>query len=189
MELHTARLVLNTLEPQSAAICVAYVTRNREFHAPYSPPYPEDYFTPEHWAARLSEAEERFKEKQGLSLFVFLKDSQDHIMGKINFSNFVYGAFHACYLGYDLDKDHTGKGYMTEALAAAISYLFANHDVHRIMANYMPANERSANVLRRLGFRVEGYARDYLFLNGAWRDHILTAIHTDEWSRRNTVPQ
>ena len=44
------------------------------------------------------------------------------------------------------------------------------------MANYIPHNERSGRLLRRLGFMVEGYARDYLFINGAWRDHILTAL-------------
>jgi ribosomal-protein-alanine N-acetyltransferase len=44
------------------------------------------------------------------------------------------------------------------------------------MANYMPANERSGKLLKRLGFTVEGYARDYLFIAGAWQDHVLTSL-------------
>ena len=44
------------------------------------------------------------------------------------------------------------------------------------MANYLPINERSGRLLKRLGFKVEGYARDYIFINGAWQDHILTAM-------------
>lgn len=44
------------------------------------------------------------------------------------------------------------------------------------MANYVPTNERSGRLLRRLGFTVEGYARDYLFIDGAWRDHVLTSL-------------
>jgi ribosomal-protein-alanine N-acetyltransferase len=34
--------------------------------------------------------------------------------------------------------------------------------------------------LRALGFTVEGYARDYLFIDGAWRDHVLTAKIRDD---------
>ena len=70
---------------------------------------------------------------------------------------------------------------MCEALTAAIKYVFEELNLHRIMANYMPANERSAKLLRRLGFTVEGYARDYLRLAGNWRDHILTALTNDSW--------
>ena len=48
------------------------------------------------------------------------------------------------------------------------------------MANYMPTNEASGKVLKRLGFTVEGYARDYLCLNGKWEDHILTSLTNPE---------
>jgi ribosomal-protein-alanine N-acetyltransferase len=65
---------------------------------------------------------------------------------------------------------------MFEALQALVRYAFEDLKLHRIMANYMPANERSGRLLRRIGFVVEGYARDYLHLDGAWRDHILTSL-------------
>jgi ribosomal-protein-alanine N-acetyltransferase len=44
----------------------------------------------------------------------------------------------------------------------------------------VPTNERSGRLLRRLGFVVEGYARDYLFIGGQFRDHVLTSLtHPD----------
>jgi ribosomal-protein-alanine N-acetyltransferase len=70
---------------------------------------------------------------------------------------------------------------MTEALSIAINYVFEELNLHRIMANYMPHNRRSGNVLKRLGFVVEGYARDYLMINGKWEDHIFTSLINPHW--------
>lgn len=49
------------------------------------------------------------------------------------------------------------------------------------MANYLPENARSAALLEGLdfvreGYAREGYAKDHLFIGGAWRDHVLTAL-------------
>lgn len=52
------------------------------------------------------------------------------------------------------------------------------------MANYMPHNRRSGNVLKSLGFNIEGYARDYLYINGYWEDHILTSLTNKNWENR-----
>ncbi len=71
---------------------------------------------------------------------------------------------------------HEGRGLMAEALRATNAWAFEHLRVHRIMANYRPENERSARVLERLGFVREGLARDYLFIDGAWRDHVLTSL-------------
>ena len=70
---------------------------------------------------------------------------------------------------------------MTEALSAAIDFMFTERNIHRVMANYIPVNEKSGKVLRRLGFTVEGYARDYLYLDGQWKDHILTSLTNEDW--------
>ena len=111
----------------------------------------------------------------------------DEIIGDRTFDGFAYGVFQACYLGYNLDEQFVGKGCMAEALRSAIPLVFDEIGLHRIMANYMPSNVRSGNVLKRLDFRVERYSRDYLRLNGEWRDHILAAIHSDEWRQNATV--
>jgi ribosomal-protein-alanine N-acetyltransferase len=103
------------------------------------------------------------------------------VLGRANFNNIVRGSFHACYLGYDLDKRAEGHGLMQEALSAAIAHVFGPPlRLHRIMANYLPHNQRSGALLRRLGFVPEGYARDYLFIDGAWRDHVMTALTNPE---------
>ena len=79
-------------------------------------------------------------------------------------------------LGYGLAERAQGKGVMTEALRTVCAWAFDELRLHRLSANYMPSNERSGAVLRRLDFAVVGYARDYLFINGAWRDHVLTQL-------------
>ncbi|MGS6274334.1 GNAT family N-acetyltransferase, partial [Enterobacter hormaechei] len=73
-------------------------------------------------------------------------------------------------------------GLMFEALTAAIRYMQRTQHIHRIMANYMPHNKRSGDLLARLGFEKEGYAKDYLLIDGEWRDHVLTALTTQEWT-------
>jgi len=98
------------------------------------------------------------------------------VLGVANFSNVVWGPFCACFLGYHLDARWEGRGVMCEALTAALAYVFHDLGLHRVMANHLPENVRSARLLRRLGFVPEGYARDYLFIDGAWRDHVLTAL-------------
>lgn len=75
-----------------------------------------------------------------------------------------------------------GKGFIFKALQRAILYMFEEHSLHRIMANYMTANKRSAKLLDRLGFEIEGYAKQYLYIQNKWEDHILTALTNENWS-------
>ncbi len=64
---------------------------------------------------------------------------------------------------------------MRESLQVALHWAFSELDLHRVMANYMPRNERSARLLQHLGFEQEGYARRYLQIAGVWEDHVLTS--------------
>jgi ribosomal-protein-alanine N-acetyltransferase len=84
-------------------------------------------------------------------------------------------------VGYSLAESKQGNGYMSEAVSLCVEYIFDELNFHRIVANYMPRNQRSGNLLKKLGFVVEGYARDYLLINGKWEDHILTSLINTHW--------
>jgi len=99
----------------------------------------------------------------------------------IGLSNIIRGVFQAAHLGYRTHQDYQNQGYMTEALRSVIEHAFGPLNLHRIMANYQPWNQASGHILSKLGFVEEGMAKDYLFIDGAWRDHILTALINPDW--------
>ena len=173
----TERLLLTLPSVEAAPLLLLYFEENREHLAEWSPPVPDGYYTEDYWRERLERARAEFEQDKSMQLVIFEREQpMTRVVGVCNFSAFIRGAFHACYLGYSIDYRDEGRGLMREALSAAILYAFDDLHLHRIMANYVPTNERSGRLLRKLGFTIEGYARDYLFINGAWRDHVLTSL-------------
>ncbi len=183
--IETARLLLTIPQVGAAQRLLAYATENDAHLARWEPPHPDGYFTEDFWRRRIELNREEFLRDRSMRLAIFRREEPyGPVLGHCNYSNFIRGAFHACYLGYSVDHRWEGKGVMTEALKAANAYVFRSLQMHRIMANYIPTNERSGKLLRRLGFVVEGYARDYLYIGGAWRDHVLTALTSPTRPRR-----
>jgi ribosomal-protein-alanine N-acetyltransferase len=174
--------VLRLAEPEDVPEIARFVNRNRAYHGPWEPPRNEEYYTERHWEAHVARNLGAFQADRALSLYLFSAQDERAVIGRLNFNNFVRGAAHMCHCGYALDEAAQGQGYMTEALRAAIVYVFNDLHIHRIMANYVPRNVRSAALLERLGFEVEGHARSYLLINGQWEDHILTSLVNPEWT-------
>jgi ribosomal-protein-alanine N-acetyltransferase len=173
--IETPRLTLTLPGPTAAAAVVDYYTRNRSHLAPWEPARPDGFYEVAHWRRRLAADRVEFREGRSMRLFLLTKDRR-RVLGNAHFTDIVRGPLQACVLGYGLDRTLEGQGYMSEALRAAVGYVFDELGLHRIMANYRPTNERSGRLLRRLGFVVEGYARDYLLIDGEWRDHVLTSL-------------
>jgi ribosomal-protein-alanine N-acetyltransferase len=124
---------------------------------------------------------DEFEAGLSVRLYIFEPGFGAHVLGLVSFSNIVRGPFQSCFLGYALAERQQGRGLMTGALRVGIDYMFGEMNLHRISANYVPQNTRSAAVLKRLGFAVEGYARDYLMIDGRWQDHILTSLLNPAW--------
>lgn len=169
------RLLLRMAEASEAALLVDYYQRNKNHLKLYEPQRSAEFYRQEYWQHQLELSKYEFINQRSVKLCLFLPD-QARVVGVCNFSNLVMGVFKACNLGYSIDSDYQGQGYMKEALTTAIRYMFENRGFHRVMANYLPYNSRSGLLLKSLGFRREGLAKDYLHINGRWQDHVLTAL-------------
>lgn len=180
-ELETPRLVVRPGVTGDAPAIVRFFKENREHLTPWWPRWTEASFNEPFWERMVRSHQEDFRQDRAVRFFLFDKSEPGEIIGLANFNQVVRGVAHSCVLGYGLAKRKEGVGYMTEALTAAIRYIFEEENLHRIGANYIPRNERSGSVLKRLGFVQEGYAKEYLFINGCWEDHILTSLTNSRW--------
>jgi len=173
----TPRLELRLPGAESATRVVRFYRENEAFLAPWSPPWPQGFFGEAYWRTRLKGAREELRAGTALRLFLFPRgEPGGPVLGSVNFTQIFRGPFQAAYLGYSLAERVQGQGMMFEALERSLEHVWKELHLHRVMANHLPTNDRSARLLRRLGFAVEGYARDYLYVAGDWRDHVLNAI-------------
>jgi ribosomal-protein-alanine N-acetyltransferase len=98
------------------------------------------------------------------------------VVGVVNISDIVLGAFRGAYLGYYGMAWCAGRGLMTEAVGLAVRYVFDTLGLHRVEVNIQPGNAHSIALVRRLGFTREGFSPRYLHIDGDWRDH-------EQWAR------
>lgn len=171
--LQTAHGVIRLPEPADASKLLKFRLENREHLASWEPLRSADYYTLEQCARAVRDAREVAELDRGYALALF-DPAEQEILGSMTLSNVMRGPFQACLLGYGIGSRWQGRGLMHEALEATLAWAFGELDLHRVMANYLPRNERSARLLARLGFEREGYARAYLKIAGQWEDHVLT---------------
>jgi len=178
--LNTGRCIIRLGQAQDVSAVLAYHTENRAHLAQGGPAWPADYLTEAYWQRQISQSLEDFHNDKAVRFFLFDRADPGVVIGAANLSNIVRSAAQYSTLA----ADREGKSIMKEALQAVTSYGFVALNLHRIMANYQPGNQRSGWLLRSLGFTVEGYARDYLLINGKWCDHILTSTINPNWASR-----
>jgi len=167
----TERLMLKTASEMSIEPIIDYYRDNELFFKQFEPQRDDNYYTYRHQSLILSNDRYEFETKTGLKLFIYLS-SGNQLIGILNFTQIIMGAFKSCFIGYNQDKKKTGNGYMTEAITKGIQIMFEEYDLHRIEGNVMPVNKASLKVLEKLNFTYEGTAKKYLMINGAWEDHM-----------------
>ena len=162
-QLNTERLALRNLTPENTEEMLDYYIRNEEHLRQYEPTRDSGFYTYEGQKEILTESFRQFIDGTSIDLGIF-KDEK--LIGKIKLSNIVYGILRNAFVGYSIDKEHQGKGYMKEALNTVCSYAFEEMGLHRLEASTLMDNSRSQGVLKACGFNELGISEKYLYING-----------------------
>lgn len=160
---------IKNIMPDNAKELLDYYIKNKEHLEKFEPSRDNNFYTYDVQKDILLESYKQFMNGTSFDFGIF-KD--DKFIGKIKLSNIVQGVFKNGIIGYSIDKDYEGKGYMKEAVNLVLKYSKEELDLHRIEASILVDNIKSKGVLNSCGFKEVGLNEKYLFINGAWRDHL-----------------
>lgn len=152
---------------------------SRAFLEPWEPAWPEHDLTHAAFKARLAAYARDLELGEAYPFFIFRR-SDDALMGAIRLFHVRRGVAQTGTIGYWLGEPHARQGHMADAVETLIRFAFHGLGLHRLEAACMPENHASAALLAKCGFSEEGYARAYLKINGAWRDHRLFGLVAPE---------
>lgn len=169
IQLEGKNITLRNLTPNDDEALLKYYIKNKKHLEKFEPTRDKDFYTLESQRNSLNESYKQFLNGTSIDLAII---DNDKIIGRLRLSNIVYGVFKSGILGYSIDEDYQGKGYMKEAVNLVLNYAFKELDLHRIEASALLENERSRGVLISTGFKELGINEKYLFINGVWQDHI-----------------
>lgn len=169
--METERLRLSVYKKSRAPEVTSYLLKNRKFHQKWSQTHTDIYFEKSTQKQYLAYDCTEYKAGRLVPLWITLKDNPDVIIGKVSFFNFAYGGMMSCAIGYHLDEEYQGNGYMKEAILASCEMLVKELKIHRIEAFILPFNERSLNLIKKCGFIEEGMRYSYMHINGKWENH------------------
>jgi [ribosomal protein S5]-alanine N-acetyltransferase len=148
--------------------------RSRSFLVPWEPTWPADDLTRGAFRRRLKRYAEDQRTDQAYAFFIF-RQEDNVLVGGLTLANVRRGVAQAGSLGYWLGEPFVRRGHMTAAVKALLPFTFGTLKLHRVEAACIPTNVASIRLLEKCGFMREGYAREYLCINGVWQDHLLYA--------------
>ncbi len=155
---------------------------SRNYLIPWEPTWSRDELTRAAFRHRLKHYARDMRDDQVYPFFIF-DSGDDNLLGGITLSNVRRGVSQTGSIGYWMGRPHACKGHMTSALHALVPFIFDTLKLHRIEAACLPHNTASIGLLLKCGFEREGYASRYLKINGAWQDHVLFGLLSEEIRR------
>lgn len=121
--------------------------------------------------------------KKGISWAITLS-ADNTFLGDVAYWK-ITSKHHHGEIGYSLKPQHWGKGYMTEAVTAVLTWGFQQLNLHRVEADINPSNKASRKLLLKMGFKKEGYFREDYFYEGKFLDSEVYGLLEPEFIGRN----
>jgi ribosomal-protein-alanine N-acetyltransferase len=163
---------LRTPQATDHAEWAALREQSREFLTPWEPTWPADDLSRGAFRRRIRRYTEDLRTDQSYAFLIF-RSADGRLVGGLTLANVRRGVAQAGSLGYWMGLPYVRQGYMTAAVRAVIPFAFGTLRLHRLEAACIPSNTASIRLLENTGFVREGFAREYLCINGIWQDHLL----------------
>lgn len=154
--------------------------RNQMRLKPFEPTWPPNALSKDFFERRLRKQIADWH-RDHAQFFLMFKASDASLIGGININSITRGVAQFANLGYWIDGEHEGKGYMSEGMRLIKSHCFTALDLHRINAYCILENKRSQKLLMACGFEIEGKAKNYLKIDNKWQDHVLFGTCIEDW--------
>jgi [ribosomal protein S5]-alanine N-acetyltransferase len=165
-------VILRTPQATDHTEWAALREQSRDFLTPWEPTWPADDLSRSAFRRRIRRYAEDLRSDQSYAFLIF-RSGDGRLVGGLTLANVRRGVAQAGSLGYWMGLPYVRHGYMTAAVRAAIPFAFGTLRLHRLEAACIPTNTASIRLLENTGFVREGYAREYLCINGIWQDHLL----------------
>jgi ribosomal-protein-alanine N-acetyltransferase len=176
------RVILRAPQPKDYDEWRRIRRESRSFLRPYEPRWNDTDLSRPVYLARLKRGREEARKGTDYAFFVYLrKEDGEPLVGGITLSNIRRRAAQHVNLGYWMGEEYAGQGLMTEAVGVVIPFAFETLGLHRIHAAFLPGNVASRRVLEKNGFKEEGYAENYLQIDGKWCDHVLFGLTRERY--------
>ncbi len=173
--LSTSRLLLRQIRPQDAEDLFAVLSDEEAMqfygHEPHQ--------SVDETQKLIEQIQARYARREVIRWGITLK-GEDRVIGSCSFHHFGPG-FHRAETGYELNRGFWGKGIMTEAMSAILTYGFTEFGLHRVEAIIDMANEPSRGLLLKLGFTYEGNLRQRYSFRDRFEDEHYFGLLKDEW--------
>lgn len=181
IELVGKNVILRNLTPADAEEILEYYKKNKKHLEPFEPLKDNDFYTIEGQRKNLNKSYREFFNGVTVEMGIF---KEERLIGRIKLSGILHGSFKNGLLGYSIDEDEQGKGYMKESVKLFLKYAFDECELHRIEASALLDNKKSRGVLKGCGFKMLGINEKYLLINGRWKDHATYYILKEDFKNK-----
>jgi ribosomal-protein-alanine N-acetyltransferase len=177
IELSDGLIVLRPLRRRDGRTWNSVRSANAEWLAPWEATHPDGAGRPLTFGAMVRGFDHEARAGRMIPLAVQVNGE---LVGQVTVSGIVWGSLRSGQIGYWVDRGVAGHGVMPTAVAMMVDHCFFGLGMHRLEVNIRPENLASLRVVEKLGFRPEGLRRNYLHIDGAWRDHATFAITPED---------
>src|SRR3954468_22877702 len=187
LQVRTPRLFIRPMRAEDRAQFVSFYERSWTEMAPWFPTRRSGETFEQTFEKTLEKGNKGAADASEFRLVGFTRENQ--LVAFFGLMQIVRGAFESGVASWCVHSQFTRQGLCTEGVMGVLDLAFAAPPVglglHRVQANVIPTNTPSVRVAEKAGFRREGLGRNYLKINGEWRDHAFFAKLSAEHSIRH----